>query len=164
MDQSPAAFARKLSRLPGVVSTQQPRALEARARVTKTYILAAAARRTRQARSSWVQYRIAGDVAAVRVRGGMAHLTELGSYKKPDGWDERPKTLSARRVTLARRRGLTLNESSALSTPEGPRASVHHPHLRERPFFKEGVAASRVPGQKAYKKIAVDDAIKTVFR
>lgn len=157
MERTPAQFAKKLAELPGAVKGQQHRAIEARALVQKRFLVAAALRRTRKARPSWVQYRIVDDVAALRLRGGMAHLTEKGSYKKPEGWPETPRTVSARGKAKGK------SQAGALRTPEGPRASVMHPALRARHFWEEGLDAGRVPGHRAYQE-SVDMTIVSVFR
>lgn len=156
-EQSPAQFAAKLRRLPQAVQAQQHKGIEARAQVTKRIILATAAgvKPYGKLKPNWVQYRIADDVAELRLRGGFAHLSEKGSYKKPEGWDESPKNVTARRTRAAAKKGLTLHSSSALRTPAGPRASVHHPALRKRPFWKAGIDAARKPGHDAYRKVVV---------
>ena len=144
---TPAQFAAKLRQLPAAVQGRNRKAIEARALVTKQYILAAERRVNPHAKSGSVQFKVAGETAAVRLRGGLPHLTELGSYKAPQGWEEQPGP------------GYDM-----LNTPEGPRASVHHPALRARPFWEEGVTASRVPGHKAYKANSLDAAIVATFR
>lgn len=163
MTQTPEQFARKLGRVSKAVKTQQSRAIGARALVTKRYIVEAAATRNRKARPAWVQYRVKGDTALIRLRGGMAHLTELGSYKAPEGWDEVPKSSTARRRRNAARAGVELSEHRALRTPYGPFASVHHPAIGARHFWRKGLEASRVPGRKAYQKV-VNQTITSALR
>lgn len=163
MASTPEEFAGKLGRATTVVKRQQTRAITARALVTKQYILAAAVSTTRQARPNWVQFRVRGDVAAIRLRGGFAYLTELGSHLHPEGWEETPRTTTARRRRNAAKKGVTLIDSKALNTPYGPKASVMHPALRARHFWDAGLAASRKPGHKAYEKIVID-AFKTALR
>lgn len=163
VDQSPAAFARKLQRTTKAVGSVQGRAIAARAQVTKRFIVEAALTRNRNARPSWVQYRIAGDVAALRLRGGMGHLTELGSHHALDGWDETPRAVTHRRRKAAAKRGVDLAEAQALRTPWGPKSSVHHPALAARPFWRKGLTASREPGRKAYQRV-VHETITTSLR
>lgn len=167
-EQSPAQFAAKLRRLPQAVQAQQHKGIEARALVTKRIVLATAAgvRPFGKLQPKWVQYRIADDVAEVRLRGGFAHLTEKGSYKKPEGWDEGVKTVTARRTRSAAKKGITLTQKTVLhwGGSDGEwHGSVHHPALRQRPFWKAGIDAARVPGHKAYAS-AQEEAIRSVFR
>lgn len=163
MADTPEEFARKLARLPQAVHGSSERGTRARAKVTRDYILASALERNRGTRPSWVQVRVNGDTAEVRLRGGFAYLTEKGSYKKPDGWEEGPKTVTARRIRNAKKRGVTLEQHHAVLTPEGPRAHVHHKPLRARPFWKRGLEASRKPAARAYQR-EIDQAITRTLR
>lgn len=163
MTQSPEQFALKLGRVAQAVKTQEARAIAARALVTKRFIVEAAGSRNRAARPSWVQFRVKGDTALLRLRGGMGYLTELGSHHHREGWDEAPKGVTNRRRRNAARRGVTLAEHKALRTPWGPRAHVHHPALKARPFWRKGLEASRAPGRRAYQKV-VNQTITSAMR
>lgn len=130
-------YGAKLAKVAAVAVAASPQALRARALVTKQSIVGAAHAQTRMAKDNWVRYRVVGETAEVRLRGGFAFLAEKGSHRHPSGWTERP-----------RRRGV-----QALNTPYGPVASIRHGPLRARPFWHEGIAASRLPGFRAYEKV-----------
>lgn len=164
MTRTLGQFAGQLEKAATNVRTAQRRAIEARALAQKTAIVAAARTRNRLARPSWVRYAILDDdTAVVRLWGGMAKITELGSYHQPSGYVETPKQVTARRRTLAKRRGVTINESGLMRTPYGPRPRVKHPPIRPRPFWKAGVEAGRKPGRDAYQKV-IDTAITSAFK
>jgi len=160
---SPAQLAAKLRRLPVAVKQREKAGLSARARITREFILSAAASRSRLVKPSWVRARIIGEFAEVRLRGGFAHLIEKGSYKAPEGWLEFPKQVSGRRIRSAARRGVTLSQSRALNTPYGPKAAVHHPPAHAKPFWERGLIASRRPARQAYERETVHSAVKAVF-
>lgn len=150
---SPEQFARKLNRVAKAVKQQDSKAIAARAQVQKRYIVESALTQNRKARPSWVSYKVVGDTARLQLRGGMAHMTELGSHLHPEGWDETPRSITHRRKKAAFKKGITLTEVSALRTPYGPKASVHHPALKPRHFWRKGLDAGRKPGHKAYERV-----------
>jgi len=163
MADSLEQLASKLRKLPREMKERDKRGLQARAKVTREFILAAASSRTKLVRPNWVQTRIIGSVAEVRLRGGFAYLTEKGSYKAPDGWVETPREVSNRRIRNAARKGLTVSQAKALNTPWGPKAAVIHPPLHAKPFWERGLTASRGPAKKAYERETVHSAINAVF-
>lgn len=133
-------YGAKLLRLSHAATSASPKALQARAAVTKRVIVSSARSRSHLANDKWVRYRIVGEFAEVRLRGGFAFLTQKGSYLHPHGWDELP----------GRRRR---SRAKALSTPYGPRARVHHGPLHAKPFWEQGIAASRELGFRAYQQV-----------
>lgn len=142
----------------------------AAANVTKKSVIEAAQRRgwptTRGKRSRpvvSVGYRLAvqheNPTALVQLRNGF--LYERGSYKHPEGWDIQPKRVSARRARNAAARGQTLSQRSAVMTPYGVFARVHHPAVRGRPFWHAGIEAARPPVRKAFATATRESLIRT---
>lgn len=164
MASTPEQFAGKLRKSAAAVKSSNRKALEARALVTKRGVLAAAATRSRKVKPNWVAFKaLTDDLVELRLRGGFAVLFEKGSYKKTGGYDERAKKATAGRRRTAAKKGLKINESGLMRTPYGPRAVVHHPYVKPKPYLHEGVQASRAQGRKAYEKIQ-RDAIASAFR
>ncbi len=164
---TPAEFAHKMQKTVVAVREQDSRAIQARAKVTKEIIEATAAGTSglgrKWALKGWVKIKHAGgDEATVQLHQGFGYLAELGSYKKPDGYIERPKKVTARRRNAAAKRGQTINESGLLSTPYGVFPFVHHPRQRAHPFWRAGVEKSRKPGYDAYSKSIVNTIHKAV--
>ncbi len=161
---TPEQFAKKLVRMADAVQHSQDHALRARADITKDFILVEAARvAPRQVRPTWVRTKIADQTAEVRLKGGFAKLWELGSYHQQEPYVEKAKKVTARRRKNALAKGVTLNESGLMRTPYGALPFVHHPLIRPRPFFKQGLDRARKPGHVAYEKSinkTITDALK----
>lgn len=94
---------------------------------------------------------------------GAARLVEDGSYKKPEGWDIGPHIIGKRAFSNAKRRGqlLTTFTRSAVLTPDGPFAKVHHPPLHGSHPFLKGVTVGAPFAVKAYQQTLAEAMIKT---
>lgn len=157
---SAPAYARHLRALERSVTADSPKALRARTELTGRTITATAVARSRRAAKygvsgRWVRTTMRGSLGEVRLRGGFAFLTELGSHRHPEGWDERPKKVTTRRQRAAARRGVTLTQRSAMpigNVGSGFAAKVRHPKLAPQHFWQAGIETSRRPGHEVYRR------------
>lgn len=100
-----------------------------------------AVHRTPHPRASWVTAESSatgdGGRGEVRLRGGMAHLAERGSYRKPGGW-------------IIRGRG------------RGWRGPFHHPAIAAQPFWSQPVDQN-VEHAPAVYFATVEDELRRLF-
>lgn len=111
---------------------------------------------------SWSAKKLQDD-SSLLVRYNGPAFVDLGSVRKPQGWDVTPRKVGKRAKANAAKRGQQMEARKALTTPFGFRTKVHMKPSKGVHAFREGSQRAQAAAPATYQRAIAAEMAK-VFR